>query len=265
MKQLLCAAVLLAAAMSASAVSLPLITKCPPDAVLVGPTCVDKFEASVWQIPASNTILINMVKKGTATLAALTSGATLISPAAGALPCGAPSFPPTFPPDGNWTAPLYSASIAGVLPTACITWFQAEQACALSGKRLIRNDEWQRAAAGTPDPGGSAGAMDCNTTAGAPVNTGSRANCKSSWGAFDMVGNVDELVADWLPAPTACPGWGRFSDDFMCLAGASTTIGPTALIRGGNFSHGTGAGVFAVNGSWPPTPDNFGAGFRCAR
>jgi formylglycine-generating enzyme required for sulfatase activity len=28
------------------------------------------------------------------------------------------------------------------------------------------------------------------------VNTGSRASCKSSWGVFDMVGNVLEWVAD---------------------------------------------------------------------
>ncbi len=34
--------------------SLPIITKCPPDAVLVGQTCVDTYEASVWQVPATN-------------------------------------------------------------------------------------------------------------------------------------------------------------------------------------------------------------------
>jgi len=42
----LCAA-LAAVAAPATAGSLKIITKCPPDAVLVGQTCVDKYEASV--------------------------------------------------------------------------------------------------------------------------------------------------------------------------------------------------------------------------
>jgi hypothetical protein len=29
-------------------------TKCAPDAALVGTTCVDKYEASVWMVPAEN-------------------------------------------------------------------------------------------------------------------------------------------------------------------------------------------------------------------
>jgi hypothetical protein len=31
--------------------------KCPPDAVKVGNVCIDKYEASVWQVPPSNTAL----------------------------------------------------------------------------------------------------------------------------------------------------------------------------------------------------------------
>jgi hypothetical protein len=60
-----------------------LAAKCPPDSVQVGPTCVDKYEASVWQIPAtnpqgkSNAGRISKVKDGKATLADLTAaGAT---------------------------------------------------------------------------------------------------------------------------------------------------------------------------------------------
>jgi len=70
-------------------------------------------------------------------------------------------FPATFPNTGNWKAEedskppspgVFAASVAGVLPSTCLSWFQAEQACALSGKRLATNQEWQRAVAGTPDP-----------------------------------------------------------------------------------------------------------------
>jgi formylglycine-generating enzyme required for sulfatase activity len=51
----------------------------------------------------------------------------------------------------------------------------------------------------------------------------------------------------------------------MCLAGASTTPGPGALIRGGSWDNGTYAGVFAVSGSRAPSVAGSFIGFRCAR
>jgi signal transduction histidine kinase len=39
------------------------------------------------------------------------------------------------------------------------------------------------------------------------VATGSRSSCKSARGAFDMVGNLYEWVADWVPRSTACGTW----------------------------------------------------------
>jgi formylglycine-generating enzyme required for sulfatase activity len=80
-----------------------------------------------------------------------------------------------------------------------------------------------------------------------------------------MGGNLHEWVADWVPASTTCPGWGAFSDDDMCLSGASTTAtGPGALYRGGKFSDSTDAGPFSVYGASPW--GSYGIiGFRCAR
>ncbi|MGD0948473.1 MAG: SUMF1/EgtB/PvdO family nonheme iron enzyme [Candidatus Binatia bacterium] len=254
--------------------TLPIITKCPPHAVLVGQTCVDTYEASVWEVPAtnlagkSNAGLINKIKKGTVKLADLTAGnATEISPAIGTGSCS-PAFPATFPVDGQWTAPLYAVSIPGVIPTACVSRFQADQACRLSGKRLLTNGEWQSAAAGTPNgKNPDNGATDCNTDSTLePSNTGSRSGCVSSWGAFDMVGNVYEWVAEWVPESTACPGWGAFSSDFMCLSGASAALtAPGAVARGGTFTGGVASGVFAVDGTWTPTMTADSVGFRCAR
>jgi hypothetical protein len=156
--------------------------KCPPDSVKVGDNCIDTYEASVWSIPPSNTSLVRRVQAGKATLTDLTAGgATLLSPSSSCTP----SYPANFPNTGNWTpvpgsnppSPgAYAASIPGVPPSACITWFQANQACALSGKRLVRNGEWQRGAAGTPDPG--TGDDQCLTGAdtlgepGAPLRGG---------------------------------------------------------------------------------------------
>jgi|SRR6266850_611020 len=255
------------------------LTTCPPDSVLVGTTCVDTYEASVWQIPPSNAALVAKVEAGTVTLADLTGGgATELSPSS---TC-APTFPVSFPANGQWTPVsgtnpptpgIYAVSLAGVHPTACVTWFQAEQACRLSGKRLLTNQEWQAAVAGTPDPGPDNGTTDCNTvTAGDAVNTGARSSCRSSWGAFDMVGNLDEYAADWVPRSTfPCPGWAAFSDDFQCFAGAdtATTAGPGVLVRGGDYipglGGGTSAGPLAVGGTDPATNSDPLVGFRCAR
>lgn len=239
------------------------LTTCPPDSVLVGPACVDKYEGSVWQIPAAATALIAKVKDGTATLADLSGGgAVQLSPSSSCTP----AYPETFPATGNWTAPVYAASVAGALPSACITWFQAEQACRLSGKRLVTNQEWQAAAAGTPDPGGTPGSEDCNTSSGGPDTTGERTNCVSKWGTLDMVGNASEWVADWGDDGTGCVNWSSgFGGDLSCIGGNAAPALPGAVFRGGYWAEGAGAGVFAILAFTAPRDSDVNIGFRCAR
>ena len=237
---------------------------CPPDSVLVGTTCIDKYEASVWQTIDAPTIA--KIRDGTVTVADL-GGATQRGVASDDYGAGCPDT-------GNGCVDLYAVSIPGVAPSAFLTWFQAAAAARNSGKRLPTNQEWQAAALGTPDPGVSvAGSQDCNTKNGASsgvdavVPTGSRSSCVSDVGAFDMVGNLWEWVADWVPLSTACGDTALFAGDFNCLAGASTTAGPGALLRGGDFVNGTVAGVFAVNGLGTPSNShsNGDVGFRAAR
>lgn len=260
--------------------------KCAPDSVKVGATCVDKYEASVWEIPHAFVItsagraLIKKIQKGRVTLTDLTNAGAVQEGCIFA-PFSLTAYPSNFPGDGNWTpesgtdppAPgVYAVSIPGVLPSTCITWFRAEQACALSNKRLIRNQEWQRAAASTPDPGTDNGTTDCAVSSGGPANTGARTSCVSAWGAYDMVGNAWEWVGDWGDRNIGCTDWtsqtGIAGGDISCFGGEASLAYlniPGALVRGGHWGGGTGAGVFAVDASNAPSDSLFHIGFRCAR
>jgi formylglycine-generating enzyme required for sulfatase activity len=259
---------------------------CPSDAVPVGPLCVDKYEASVWSVPnptTGNAALVSELKNGTATLGDLVAGGATQLGCDDFAPFDHEPFPENFPYGGNWTPiagttpptpGVYAASVPGVLPTACLDWFQAQQACTLSDKRLPTNAEWQAAAAGTPD----AGAVDDNTTdcetgtdggVPDPTQTGSRSKCKSNWGAFDMVGNVWEWVAEWVPSVKpggGCVGWDGFSDDKMCLYGVNPNPkAPGALFRGGSSYNGSETGVFAVIAHNQPYDSFPNVGLRCVR
>jgi hypothetical protein len=237
------------------------LKKCPPDAVVSGTVCMDKYEASVWRVPPGHKV-IKKILAGKAKLADLT--------AAGATQLGTASdnYGPCTDNGQTSCGDIYAVSLPGVTPARFITWFQAQQACKNARKRLPSNAEWQAAVAGTPDPGPDDGTTDCNSLT-AIVATGSRAACVSNDGTYDMVGNLNEWVADWVPLSTHCPGpeWGAFSNDVMCLSGASTTDAqPGALVRGGDgFGLGTRAGPLAILGGYSPSSSAFWIGFRCAR
>jgi Sulfatase-modifying factor enzyme 1 len=241
------------------------LEKCPDDAVVSGTVCMDKYEASVWRVPVPTTInknLVMRIRQGKATAADLQKG--------GATQLGVvgPDYAPCDEGGQFCADDIFAVSVPGVLPSANITWFQAQAACKNARKRLASNAEWQAAAAGT-NRGPDDHVSTCNTDGGVGFNTvqtGSRASCVSTDLAFDMVGNVSEWVADWVPRSNSCPGWGSFSDDFMCLApGASVGPGPGALFRGGDWTNGTGAGVFAVVAIFDPLHATSYIGFRCAR
>jgi formylglycine-generating enzyme required for sulfatase activity len=243
------------------------LKKCASDAVIAGTVCMDTWEASVWRVPGPTTINKGLVKKiqdGKATAALLAAG--------GATQRGigfTDDYAPCADSGQNCTDDIYAVSLPGVPPSANLTWFQAQAACENARKRLPSNAEWQAAVIGTPDPGPDNGTTDCNTGTGVTaVATGSRSSCRSARGAFDMVGNLYEWVADWVPLSTTCGTWSAGvspTDDDQCLAGAATTAEPGALRRGGSFFGGPSAGPLTVVGSGLPSLADGGIGFRCAR
>lgn len=245
------------------------VTRCPADSTPAGTVCIDKYEGSVWRVTdpeGTGAALVRKIQKGTVTLNDLTTaGATQLGTATD-------DYAPCDDNGQNCKGDIFAVSLPGVTPAAYLTWFQALGACANSLKRLPTNAEWQVAVTGTPDPGPDNGTSDCNTASTlAVLATGSRGSCVSAFGAFDMVGNLLEWVADWVPlslqAPVPCPGWGGFSDDQQCLFGveSSTTGGPGALLRGGHFNFGTYAGPLAITGNAQPFYAVDSVGFRCAR
>jgi len=242
------------------------VRTCSTDAVLAGTVCLDKYEASVWRVPdptTTNAALVRKIQLGRATRADLIAG--------GGIQLGTASddYAPCAANGQNCTNDIYAVSLPSEIPSASITWFQAQEACANAGKRLPTNAEWQVGVNGTPDPGPDNGTTDCNTASDVGVSlTGARTSCVSARGAFDMVGNLAEWVADWVPASTDCPGWASFSNDDMCLAGASTTRNsPGALVRGGAFASidGPSAGPLAIRAGFAPFHSTAFIGFRCAR
>jgi formylglycine-generating enzyme required for sulfatase activity len=242
------------------------LKKCAPDAVIAGTVCMDTYEASVWRVPDpldANKGLVKKIQQGKADAEDLSKG--------GATQLGVASddYAPCAGSGQNCTDDIYAVSLPGVLPSANLTWFQAQAACENARKRLPSNAEWQAAVIGTPDPAPDNEATDCNTS-GPPfavTAAGSRTSCKSARGAFDMVGNLREWVADWVPRSTTCGNWNLISADDQCLAGADTTGAPGALLRGGDFASplGVGPGPLSVFGTLDLSSAAPVLGFRCAR
>ena len=177
-------------------------------------------------------------------------------------------------------------SVRNVQPTARITWFQAAQMCANAGKRLCSNQEWQIAVSGTPDPGADGGTTGCNVKAnpgtgpsGVPAQTMAHSDCVSAFGAYDMVGNVEEWVSDWHEAgldwqggnlADAWPWPSGYGGDTWNINGAAMGNDsqwhngePTAAVRGGNWTSGTEAGAFTAYWYFAPSATNGAIGARC--
>lgn len=223
---------------------------------------IDRFEASVWEDAAGTRGI-----RGEAMTPFGTEG---------------DDYGDGFPDNGQWFrasvpqgTPRYALSRGSVQPSRNITWFQSQEACRLSGKRLPTGEEWLAAAAGTPDPPSANdgfGNFRCHTMGGRPRVTDRGRECRSRWVAEDMIGNLSEWTNEWqaglgdsrIPYG-AWPGELYGSDRTVNIA--STTNGgagiPAAALRGGDYTAGLGSGIFFLDLNNAPSYSAADKGFRC--
>lgn len=209
--------------------------------------CIDKFEISVWSNPECTT-----GQRGIA---------------------GDDYDDFGFFDNGNYDTPHYGCSKSDVIPSRYLTWFQAQQACILSGKRMCTNAEWQAAVAGTPDT------ASCNIYGSSVQATGRGTACVSHYGAEDMIGNLREWVTPWVVAGpqeaietgaehTPWPeGYGN--DATWNIGGGSWNSTswqqglPSAFRRGGRWDRGEEAGAFSLHLTDGPSAWREESGTRC--
>jgi sulfatase modifying factor 1 len=139
-----------------------------------------------------------------------------------------------YEPVDDVRAPMRAVSVSGVVPQGYVSGTQAEAACRASGKRLCTANEWETACRGSRRAqfpyGNDRKAKACNDDVrathpvveaarrlGVPAGetwkegmnlalvnqlpggllpTGAREECVTTEGAFDMVGNLHEWIAD---------------------------------------------------------------------
>ena len=211
---------------------------------------------------------------------------------------GGPDDFGALPRNGQWrtltqvTSPTFARSVPGVTPARWITWFQAQEACRASGKRLATGEEWLTAAQGTPDPPTAADGMGmngrCLTAVEGPRATGGRAavrgaiGCESAWGAQDMIGNVEEWSSEWqagiaddatsLGAVHHWPGSSYFGDGTNGITSYASSGDPVvprpqgvpvAIARGGAWDQREEAGIFTLEATGAASRPDGDIGFRC--
>lgn len=175
------------------------------------------------------------------------------------------------------TPDCIAKSQADVLPWRYVTYTQAKQLCARTGKRLLTNKEWYQNALSISD------SEACLAT-GVLTKTGSN-TCSSHDGIHDLIGNVwewtEENVTDGIYENRTLPESGYVS----LVDGAGIVIetaaepdtafqkdyawvdkeGVRGILRGGFYGSGEDGGIFAQNLSVPLNFATAGVGFRCVR
>jgi formylglycine-generating enzyme required for sulfatase activity len=191
---------------------------------------------------------------------------------------------------------LVAKSAPGILPQSSVNRFDAEEACRNAGKRLCMMREWKMACVGRQGfvfPYGDTEAPDiCNTNKehlvtkffgadnrkwrrqdmndpllnklGLLARPGTYPGCLSSFGVYDMVGNLHEWVSDLVDERmlTGMPRAAKKDPKFL-----DKTRAGNGIFMGGFFSSGNqnGKGCSYTTTAHHPMHYDYSTGFRCCK